>query len=168
MRPQALPRSQWSTPWSCVSFSTRALRRLCLPCRLLRQGLGSAALVARPLRAAAQAPQQVLVVGGGFAGATAAKYLKRFNPALDVSLVEPQAQFVSCPLSNRVISGGMSLAQISYGYQSDVNRHGLNWVRASADAVQASLRQRPCWMEARAQAFLARTGALLEGRSARA
>jgi NADPH-dependent 2,4-dienoyl-CoA reductase/sulfur reductase-like enzyme len=109
--------------------------------RRLLQGLGSAALVAGPLRVGAQTPQQVVVVGGGFGGATAAKYLKRFNPALSVTLVEPLAQFVSCPLSNRVIYGGMQLSQISHSYEAYVNRHGLRWVRAAAEGIDPQRRE---------------------------
>lgn len=109
--------------------------------RRLLQGLGSAALVAGPLRVGAQTPQQVVVVGGGFGGATAAKYLKRFNPALSVTLVEPLAQFISCPLSNRVIYGGMQLSQISHSYEAYVNRHGLRWVRAAAEGIDPQRRE---------------------------
>ncbi len=109
--------------------------------RRVLQGLGAAALVARPLHVGAQTPQQVVVIGGGFGGATAAKYLKRFNPALGVTLVEPQAQFISCPLSNRVVNGGMTLAQISYSYERYVNRHGLRWVRAAAEGIDPAQRE---------------------------
>ncbi len=109
--------------------------------RRLLQALGSAALVARPLHVGAQTPQQVLVVGGGFGGATAAKYLKRFNPALNVTLVEPLAQFISCPLSNRVIYGGMQLSQISHSYEGYVKRHGLRWVRALAEGIDPQRRE---------------------------
>ncbi len=109
--------------------------------RRLLQSLGAAALVARPLHVGAQTPQQVVVIGGGFGGATAAKYLKRFNPALGITLVEPLAQFISCPLSNRVINGGMSLSQISHSYERFVKRHDLRWVRAAAEGIDPARRE---------------------------
>ena len=49
---------------------------------------------------------KVVVVGGGYAGATAAKYLRLFSDnTVNVTLVEPNANFVSCPISNLVING---------------------------------------------------------------
>jgi sulfide dehydrogenase [flavocytochrome c] flavoprotein subunit len=66
-----------------------------------------------PFAAAGKA--QVVVVGGGFGGATAAKYLKRFNPKLTVTLVEPSKRFATCPFSNTVIAG---LNDIDYIMQS--------------------------------------------------
>ena len=102
--------------------------------RHLVQALG-AAVLARPLRAGAQAPMRVVVVGGGFAGATAAKYLNRFNPALRITLVEPSDRFVMCPLSNRVVNSGMTMAQITYPYEPFVRRYGITWVKAAADEI---------------------------------
>jgi sulfide dehydrogenase [flavocytochrome c] flavoprotein chain len=48
---------------------------------------------------------RVVVVGGGFGGATAARYLKMWGGPVDVTLVERNAEFVSCPISNLVIGG---------------------------------------------------------------
>ena len=48
---------------------------------------GSAALVLGPLATRAQTGPSVVIIGGGFGGATAAKYLKRFNPAIRVTLI---------------------------------------------------------------------------------
>lgn len=68
--------------------------------------LGSAGAVAlagiAPSIARAQggAAGRVVVVGGGFGGATAARYLKLYNPSLDVTLVELAARFFTCPFSN--------------------------------------------------------------------
>ncbi len=109
--------------------------------RQLVQALGAAAFAAGPLRAGAQTGMRVVVIGGGFAGATAAKYLHRFNPALRITLVEPQDRFVMCPLSNRVINSGMSLAQITYAYEPLVRRYGLTWVKAAADEILTDKRE---------------------------
>ncbi len=94
-----------------------------------------ASLVVGPHIARAQNSQHVVVIGGGFGGATAARYLRLFNPALRVTLIEPQSQFVMCPLSNRVIHGGMSLRDITRPYDRFVSKHDIRWVQASAEAI---------------------------------
>jgi sulfide dehydrogenase [flavocytochrome c] flavoprotein chain len=63
----------------------------------------SAALVGAP--AIAQGTAQVVVIGGGFAGATCARQLKRFNPQIQVTLVETNPTFTACPFSNAVVAG---------------------------------------------------------------
>ena len=65
---------------------------------------GSLALGALPLSARAMsgaAKAQVVIIGGGFGGATAAKYIRLLSRQnVQVMLIEPDAQFISCPLSN--------------------------------------------------------------------
>ena len=76
---------------------------------------------------------RVLVVGGGYGGATAAKYLRLFSGhRVDVTLVEPDPAFVSCPLSNLVIGGSRTLADITVPYAGLARDHGVEVVR---DAV---------------------------------
>ena len=48
---------------------------------------------------------RVVVVGGGFAGATAAKYIRKWGPNIEVILVERNPEFISCPMSNLVLGG---------------------------------------------------------------
>lgn len=108
--------------------------------RTLLQAAG-AAVVASPMVSMAQAGQRIVVIGGGFGGATAAKYLKRFNPALQVTLIEPSAEFIMCPMSNRVLTGGMSLRDISRPYDRFATRHDIQWVRAMADEVDPERRE---------------------------
>ena len=67
-------------------------------------------------RPASAATARVVVIGGGFAGATAARYLRLWAPDVGVTLIERNREFVSCPLSNRVLSGQMSLADLTRGY----------------------------------------------------
>jgi len=107
---------------------------------LVGAGLG-AATTALPLRAAAQANARVVVVGGGFGGAAAAKYLRRFNPQLDLTLIEPNEQFVSCPLSSRVLHGGVGLRDLTWSYARFTRRHDLRWVRAAAEGIDAVRRE---------------------------
>jgi len=59
---------------------------------------------------------KVVVVGGGFGGATAARYLKRFDKSLDVTLIEPAKSFVTCPFSNTVLGGLHDMKFITHGY----------------------------------------------------
>lgn len=60
---------------------------------------------------------RVVVIGGGFGGATAAKYIRMWSPDIDVTLIEANRTFVSCPLSNRVLAGSWTLADITRGYE---------------------------------------------------
>ena len=67
---------------------------------------------------AATGKAQVVVIGGGFGGATAAKYLKLFNPKISVILVEPSSQFSTCPFSNTVIGGINKIDYITHNYNA--------------------------------------------------
>jgi len=70
----------------------------------------SAPLPLRPALAQGAAGR-VVVIGGGFAGATCARALKRFAPRLAVTLVEQSASFTACPLSHRCVVGGADTAR---------------------------------------------------------
>ena len=77
--------------------------------------LGSSVLAQSSSRAARQA--HVVVVGGGFAGATAARYLRHSVPDVSITLIEPKRAFVTCPFSNYVIAGFRSMEDITFDYQ---------------------------------------------------
>jgi NADPH-dependent 2,4-dienoyl-CoA reductase/sulfur reductase-like enzyme len=77
---------------------------------------------------------RVVVIGGGFGGATAAKYVKLWSPQLDVVLIERESQFVSCPISNLVLAGYSGMAEISHGYEG-LRRHGVQVIRDEAQAI---------------------------------
>ncbi|MGQ0654129.1 MAG: FCSD flavin-binding domain-containing protein [Betaproteobacteria bacterium] len=85
---------------------------------------------------AAPAPSKarVVVVGGGFGGATAAKYIRLWDPSVDVVLVERDAQFVSCPMSNLVLGGFAGMRDITVGYDG-LRRHGVQVVRDEVTAI---------------------------------
>jgi sulfide dehydrogenase [flavocytochrome c] flavoprotein chain len=73
---------------------------------------------------------QVLVVGGGFGGATAARYVRTLSGhSIDVTLVEPQSTFISCPMSNMVLGGAKTLADLTMPYDGLTTRHGVRLVR---------------------------------------
>ena len=64
---------------------------------------------------------RVVVVGGGFAGATCARFLKRIDPRLTVTLVEASPTFTACPFSNTVIAGLRELNAQQFGYEKVAN-----------------------------------------------
>src|SRR3954463_406388 len=80
---------------------------------------------------------RVVVIGGGFGGATAAKYVRMWDPSIDVVLVERDAQFVSCPMSNLVLAGYATMAEITREYEG-LRRHGVQVVRDEAVAIDAA------------------------------
>ncbi len=89
----------------------------------------------RPDRAWTQTPSRVVVVGGGFGGATCAKYLRRADPSLEVTLLEPHRQFVTCPFSNAVLVGLRDLASVTHTYDDLRQRYGIRLVHATATAL---------------------------------
>jgi NADPH-dependent 2,4-dienoyl-CoA reductase/sulfur reductase-like enzyme len=105
---------------------------------------GAASAVTATLAACASTPDKaaakVVVIGGGFGGATAARYLRLWSQGqIDVTLVEPNRQFVSCPISNLVLAGTRSLADITFGYDG-LRRHGVTVVHDTALAIDAERR----------------------------
>ena len=76
------------------------------------------------------AKTRVLVVGGGYGGATAAKYVRLFSDQkIEVVLVEPNDAFVSCPISNLVIGGHKTMADITTRYDSLARNHGVRVIK---------------------------------------
>lgn len=105
-----------------------------------RKFLTSAAAAMLPLPAFAQnTGPRVVVIGGGFAGASAARFLKRANPKINVTLVEPNQTFTSCPFSNHVIIGLRDLKMQQFGYDK-VAAEGVTLAFAAATAVDAQKR----------------------------
>jgi len=79
---------------------------------------------------------RVVVVGGGYGGATVSKYIRKFSDyTIDVTLVEPNPMFVSCPMSNLVIGGMRTMADITNPYDGLVKNHGVKIVRDTVTAI---------------------------------
>ena len=108
--------------------------------RFLAASAALASGLARAAAASAESKARVVVVGGGYGGATAARYVRMLDPRIDVVLVEPSAAFVSCPLSNMVLGGFKSMADITHPY-SGLERRGIRVVRDSATAIDPGKRQ---------------------------
>ena len=77
---------------------------------------------------------RVVVIGAGYAGATAARYLRMWSPDLAVTLVEPNRQFVSCPMSNRVLAGDWEMSDITRSY-AGLKQRGVQIIHQSADEI---------------------------------
>jgi sulfite dehydrogenase len=83
---------------------------------------------------------RVVVIGGGYGGATAAKYVKMWAPDIDVVLVERSDRFISCPLSNLVLAGNTTMQEITMGYDG-LRSRGVRIIRDEAEAIDADKRQ---------------------------
>lgn len=78
---------------------------------------------------------RVVVIGGGYAGATAAKYVRMWGPDIEVLLIERDAEFVSCPLSNRVLAGVIQLKDLTRDYGKLQAKYGVKLIRNEATAI---------------------------------
>ena len=85
---------------------------------------------------------QVVVIGGGYGGATAAKYIRMWSEGrVQVTLVEPNDSFISCPISNLVLGGSKQMADITTSYDNLGKRHGVKIIKDRAVAIDADKRQ---------------------------
>lgn len=94
-------------------------------------------------RAFAQSTQdkRVVVIGGGFAGATCAKYLRRADSAIQVTLIERQRNYVTPPSSNLVVTGLQPLSAITLGYDKLRQNHGVKVVYGNAVSIDPAGRK---------------------------
>lgn len=79
---------------------------------------------------------QIVVVGAGYGGATAAKYLRMMsNNTAQVTVIEPNPQFISCPLSNLVVGGSRQINELSVAYGGLEKNHGVKMVKDSVASI---------------------------------
>lgn len=90
--------------------------------------------------ASAKAAPRVVVVGGGFGGATCAKYLRIYDPSLNVTMIEQNASFVTCPGSNWVLGGMRTMADITHSYAALRSKHGVNVMHDRVVSIDAARR----------------------------
>lgn len=113
----------------------RSVLHACAATGLL--GLGACAAPGRVPDSA-----KVVVIGGGYGGATAAKYVRLLSDyKIDVVLIEPNDQFVSCPLSNLVIGGSRQMADITTPYTALSRRHGVTVVHDTATRIDTAAKR---------------------------
>ncbi|HSE93347.1 MAG TPA: FAD/NAD(P)-binding oxidoreductase [Methylomirabilota bacterium] len=84
--------------------------------------------------------RRVVVIGGGWGGATAAKYVRLADPTVEVVMLEPNREFVSCPFSNLVLSGVRSIESMTFGY-GPLRNHGVRIVHETATAIEPDARR---------------------------
>jgi sulfide dehydrogenase [flavocytochrome c] flavoprotein subunit len=102
-------------------------------------GIGFAAastLASVPFAASAQAARaRVVVIGGGFGGGAAAKYLRILDPSVQVTLIEPNQTFYTCPFSNLVLGGLRQMQDIAHNYDALRSRWGATVTHDTVRAI---------------------------------
>jgi len=97
-------------------------------------GVSAAALSACAVSPSRSGPK-VVIVGGGYGGATAAKYLDMWsNGTVDITLVDANPAFVSCPLSNLVLGGSKQIADLTVTYEG-LRKRGIKVLFDTAQAI---------------------------------
>jgi len=99
----------------------------------------AASAIGFPSIAAAGGKKQVVIVGGGVGGATAAKYIRRADASIEVTLIEPNKHYYTCFMSNEVLGGERSMDSIKFGYDG-LRNHGVTVVHDTATAIDAAAR----------------------------
>ena len=82
---------------------------------------------------------KVIIVGAGFGGATCARYLKMWEPKIEITVIEPNDKFVSCPFSNTVLAGINNMEDITFGYDN-VIKSADKWVKDTVVGIDANAR----------------------------
>jgi sulfide dehydrogenase [flavocytochrome c] flavoprotein chain len=100
---------------------------------------GAVPITGRQARAASVA--RVVVIGGGFGGATAAKYCRMWGNHIDITLVERNPNFISCPISNLVVGGIRTMAQITKNYDKLASQYGIKIVQAEVTGIDVDKRK---------------------------
>ena len=103
--------------------------------------IGGGALTTQASVTWAQARAHIVIIGGGFGGTTCAKYLRRLDNKLAVTLVAPQRRFFTCPLSNAALIDLRALESLSYGYEQLRARYGVRVIHAHATEFDPVTRQ---------------------------
>lgn len=99
--------------------------------KLLGAGAGAAGLpmVGRAAELMPKTARRVVVIGGGYGGTIAAKYVRMMDPSIEVVLIERNKQFTSCPFSNFYIAGLMNdMSALTIGYDKLAANHGIKMV----------------------------------------
>src|SRR5215217_2395873 len=99
----------------------------------------SAAAFGFPCPSRAQSAARVVVIGGGFGGASCARALRRIDPRLHVTLIEPNRTFTACPFSNEVIAGLRDIEAQQFTYDKII-AEGVTVVAQAAAKVDAQTR----------------------------
>jgi sulfide dehydrogenase [flavocytochrome c] flavoprotein subunit len=110
--------------------------------KMTRRSFGTmlaAGVLAAPATLRAQGQARLVVVGGGFGGASAARFARIQYPRLSVTLIEPKDRFITCPYGNLILAGRRTLPQITHSYDGLVKR-GVRHVRDTVVAIDPAAR----------------------------
>lgn len=117
---------------------------LCTRRKLIKTIAAGSAAAALPLSfsACGKSPKaKVVVIGGGYAGATAARYLALWAPDIEVTVIEQNSQFISCPQSNLVLSGTRKLSDLTRQYDQLASQPSIRWVQNTVTAIDSDKQQ---------------------------
>ena len=124
-----------------MANSIQANRRAFLQSSAALSLLGLAGLSGCASLSVVPSKAKVVVIGGGYGGATAAKYVRLLSDyTIDVVLIEPEEAFVSCPMSNLVVSGFKQLDYLTTSYAGLSKNHGITVVKDFADNIDTARR----------------------------
>ena len=85
---------------------------------------------------------RVVIIGGGYAGTTAAKYIRMWSLGnIETVVIEKSSQFVSCPLSNLVLGGSKSINDLTFGYDLVRKNHGVKWLNDEVTAIDTTAKK---------------------------
>ncbi len=104
-------------------------------------GLAPFSILARAGELLPKKGRRVVVVGGGYGGTIAAKYIRMSDPSIEVVLIERNKTFISCPFSNLVIGGNRNLDENKIGYDALAANHGIQMVYGEVTAVDVAARK---------------------------
>ncbi len=122
-----------------MTNSVQANRRAFLHSSAAFSLLGLAGLSGCASLSGVPSKAKVVVIGGGYGGATAAKYVRLLSDyKINVVLIEPQAAFVSCPMSNLVVSGVKQLDYLTTSYAGLSKNHGITVVQDFAENIDTA------------------------------
>jgi sulfide dehydrogenase [flavocytochrome c] flavoprotein subunit len=118
-------------------------RRRCLQLAALAAACGAARLTtafgAAGARTRAPSRGRVVIVGGGFAGSACALHLRQLDASIEVSLIDPDEYYATCPMSNAVLVGLRDMASITVS-RAGARRAGVKVLRARVAGIDASAR----------------------------
>lgn len=106
--------------------------------KLIGAGAGAAGLpmISRAAEIMPKTGRRVVVIGGGYGGTIAAKYVRMLDPSIEVVMIERNKTFVSCPFSNLVIGGIMKdLSTLSFNYDKLAANHKIKMVYDEVTAI---------------------------------
>jgi len=103
-------------------------------------GLGLSGCASTTGDLAPKSGRRVVVIGGGWGGSTAARYIRIADPSIEVVLVEPNREFVSCPFSKLVLSGQRTIESLTLSYNG-LRARGVKIIHETATVVEPDTRR---------------------------